>query len=97
VTKADADQRFEDRVKLSPVPPLLMSEERGYLPLDRHGAHLFFQLIARRYARGAMLLTANPSFGQWAEGFGAPLVATASLDRLLHPSQVIKIQGEAYR
>ena len=52
-------------------------------------ARLFFQLIARRYERGAILLTANQSFGQWAEVFGDPIVATAILDRLVHRSHVI--------
>jgi DNA replication protein DnaC len=97
LTKAYAEHRFEDRLKLYTVPKLLIIDELGYLPIDRHGAHLFFQLISRRYERGAMILTANQSFGQWAEVFGDPIVATAILDRLLHHSHVINIKGESYR
>jgi DNA replication protein DnaC len=48
LTKAYADNRFEDRLKLSTVPKLLISDEMGSSPIDRHGAHLFFQLISRR-------------------------------------------------
>ena len=67
------------------------------MPIDRHAAHLFFQLISRRYERGAMLLTSNRGFGQWGEIFGDPIIATAILDRLLHHSMTINIKGESYR
>src|SRR4029450_1017283 len=97
LTKAYAENRLEERLKQYCVPKLLMIDEIGYIPIDRHGAHLFFQLISHRYERGAIILTANQSFGQWAEVFGDPIVTTAILDRLLHHSQVIKMKGRAYR
>jgi DNA replication protein DnaC len=97
LTKASAENRFEDRLKRYPVPKLLIIAEMGDIPIDRHGAHLFFQLISRRDERGAIILTANQGFGQWAEVFGDPIVATAILDRLLHHSHVIKMKGDAYR
>jgi DNA replication protein DnaC len=84
-------------LKLYTVPKLLMIDEIGYIPIDRHGAHLFFQLISRRYERGAIILTANQRFGQWAEVFGDAIVASAILDRLLHHSHVINIKGDSYR
>jgi DNA replication protein DnaC len=49
---------------------LLIIDEIGYLPIDRVGANLFFQLISRRYERGPMILTSNQSFGAWGEVFG---------------------------
>ena len=96
-TKAAADHRFEDRWQLSTVPTLLMIDEMGSLPIDRHGAHLFFQLSSRRDERGAIILTAHPSCGQWAEVFGDPIVASAILDRLLPHRHVINMKGDAYR
>jgi hypothetical protein len=54
-------------------------------------AHLFFQLISRRYERGSVLITSNRSVGEWGSVFGDPVVATAILDRLLHHSHVITI------
>jgi DNA replication protein DnaC len=48
------------------MPRLLIVDEIGYLPIDRAGANLFFQLISRRYQRGPMILTSNQSFGSWA-------------------------------
>ena len=97
LTKAYAENRLEERLKPYCLPKLLIIDEIGYIPIDRHGAHLFFQLISRRYERGAIILTSNQSFGQWAEVFGDPIIATAVLDRLLHHSHVLNIKGDSYR
>jgi DNA replication protein DnaC len=95
--KAYAENRLEERLKQYGLPKLLIIDEIGYIPIDQHGAHLFFQLISRRYERGSIILTSNQSFGQWAEVFGNPIIATAILDRLLHHSVVINIKGASYR
>ena len=58
-------------------------DELGYLPFEPHAAHLFFQLVSRRYERGSILITSNRSVGEWGEVFGDAVVATAILDRLL--------------
>jgi DNA replication protein DnaC len=97
LTKAYAENRLEERLKQYCLPKLLIIDEIGYIPIDRHGAHLFFQLMSRRYARGAIMLTSNQSFGQWAEVFGDPIIATAVLDRLLHHSHVLNMKGDSYR
>jgi DNA replication protein DnaC len=97
LTKAYADNRLEERLKQYCLPKLLIIDEIGYIPIDRHGAHLFFQLISRRYERGAIILTSNQSFGQWADVFGDPVIATAILDRLLHHSHILNIKGDSYR
>ena len=75
----------------------MIIDEFGYLPLDKLGATLLFQLIAARYERGSILLTSNRSFGEWGDVLGDPVIATAILDRLLHHSHVISIRGESYR
>ena len=61
----------------------------GYLPFERHAAHLFFQLVSRRYERGSILITLNRLVSECAEVFGDAVVATAILDRLLHHSHVL--------
>lgn len=77
---------------------LLIIDEIGYLPLAREQAHLFFQIIASRYERGSLIMTSNLSFGTWDQAFAGDRVLTAAmLDRLLHHSQVIQINGESYR
>jgi DNA replication protein DnaC len=59
--------------------------------------YLFFQLVSRRYEKGAMILTSNRSFSPWNEIFGDLVIATAILDRLLHHSTTINIKGNSYR
>ena len=78
-------------------PKLLILDEIGYLPLDRLGANLFFQLVSRRYERGSILLTSNQSLAGWGQVFGDQVIATALLDRLLHHSTIVNIKGESYR
>ena len=78
-------------------PKLLIIDELGYLPFDPNAAHLFFQLVSRRYERGSLLITSNRSVGEWGSVFGDAVVATAILDRLLHHSHVVTIRGDSYR
>ena len=97
LTKAAAEGRLDDRLKVYTVPRLLIIDEIGYLPIDRAGANLFFQLISRRYERGPMILTSNQSFGSWGDVFGDRVIATAILDRVLHHAITINIRGNSYR
>src|SRR5947208_16877276 len=77
------DRRLDERLKVYTVPRLLIIDEIGYLPIDRAGANLFFQLISRRYERGPMILTSNQSFGSGGDVFGDRIIATPILDRVL--------------
>jgi DNA replication protein DnaC len=96
LTRALTEGRLEERLKLYTVPRLLIVDEIGYLPIDRAGANLFFQLISRRYERGPMILTSNQSFSSWGEVFGDRVIATAVLDRLLHHPITLNIRGNSY-
>ena len=79
-------------------PSLLIIDEIGYLPMTREQANLFFQVVAKRYEKGSMILTSNLSFGQWSETFaGNTALTSAMLDRILHHSHVIHIKGDSYR
>lgn len=79
-------------------PQLLILDELGYLPIDQHGADLLFQVISHRYERGSILLTTNKPFKQWASVFNNDsTIASAVLDRLLHHSQTVVIEGTSYR
>lgn len=97
LTKAMGEGRFEDKLKLYTIPRLLIVDEIGYLPIDRQGANLFFQLISRRYERGPVILTSNQSFANWGDVFGDRVIATAILDRLLHHGITVSIRGNSYR
>ncbi|MCO5101453.1 MAG: IS21-like element helper ATPase IstB, partial [Burkholderiaceae bacterium] len=70
LTKAHAEGRLDEKLKVYTTPRLLIIDEIGYLPIDRQGANLFFQLISRRYERGPMILTSNQSFAAWGDVFG---------------------------
>lgn len=79
-------------------PKLLIIDEIGYLPFGREQANLFFQVVARRYEKGSMILTSNLAFGSWDEAFAGDAVLTAAmLDRVLHHAAVVQINGESYR
>jgi DNA replication protein DnaC len=97
LAKGHAQGRLEEKLLTYIKPKLLIVDELGYLPLEPDAAHLFFQLVSRRYERGAILLTSNRSIGEWGTVFGDAVVATAILDRLLHHSHVITIRGDSYR
>jgi DNA replication protein DnaC len=97
LAKAHADGRLEERLTHYAKPKLLIVDELGYLPFEPDAAHLFFQLVSRRYERGAMLVTSNRAVGEWGAVLGDPVVATAILDRLLHHSHVLTIRGDSYR
>ena len=77
---------------------LLIIDEIGYLPMSREQANLFFQVVAQRYERGAMILTSNLTFGSWDTAFAGDTVLTAAmLDRILHHSTIVSISGESFR
>ena len=95
--RALAEGRLEERLKVLTQPQLLIVDEIGYLPIDRQGANLFFQLVSRRYERGSIIITSNQSLGAWGEVFGDAVIASAILDRLLHHSITINIKGESFR
>ncbi|EGI21709.1 putative transposase, partial [Escherichia coli M718] len=79
-------------------PRLLIIDEIGYLPFSQEEAKLFFQVIAKRYEKSAMILTSNLPFGQWDQTFaGDAALTSAMLDRILHHSHVVQIKGESYR
>jgi DNA replication protein DnaC len=97
LAKAETEGQLADRLLFYSKPKLLIIDELGYLPFERRSAHLFFQLVARRYERGSMLITTNQVVTQWGTVFGDEVLAAAILDRLLHHSHTLMIQGESYR
>jgi DNA replication protein DnaC len=79
------------------TPRLLICDEVGYLPFDRQGSDLFFQVISARYERGSLILTTNRPFKDWDKIFHDNTAASAIIDRLTHHSELIKIEGGSYR
>jgi DNA replication protein DnaC len=79
-------------------PRLLVVDEIGFLPFGREEANLLFNVVAKRYERGSMIMTSNLPFAQWATAFADDQTLTAALlDRLLHHGHIVQIAGESYR
>ncbi len=95
--KAHDENRLEARLKHFAKYKLLIIDEIGYLPVDKTGANLLFQLIAKRYEHNSTIITTNQPFSKWGEVFSDSMLANAILDRLLHHSHVIKMVGPSYR
>lgn len=95
--KAETEGGLSDKLTEYCKPRLLIVDELGYLPFERRAAHLFFQLVNRRYEKGSLLVTTNQRVSDWGIVFGDEVLATAILDRLLHHSHTLLITGESYR
>jgi DNA replication protein DnaC len=79
-------------------PGLLLLDELGYLPIDKRGADLLFQVVAARYETGSIVLSTNRPFREWGTLFDMDnTLATALIDRLMHHGEAIVIQGDSYR
>ncbi len=97
LARAHAEGHLPEQLTFYAKPKLLIIDELGYLPLERTSAHLFFQLVAKRYERGSILLTTNQPVTDWGQVFGDETIAAAILDRLLHHSYTLVIKGESFR
>ncbi len=79
-------------------PKLLVVDELGYLPIDKIGADLLFQIISERYERGAILMSTNRAFKNWPEIFNNDTTLTSALlDRLLHHADTCVVEGKSFR
>jgi DNA replication protein DnaC len=79
-------------------PTLIILDEMGYLPIDKTGADLLFQIISKRYEQGSIVLTSNRVFKKWPEIFNNDSTLTSALlDRLLHHAETVLIEGKSYR
>jgi DNA replication protein DnaC len=90
--------RLKQEIKKYAKPALLIVDELGYLPIDKSGADLLFQVISVRYERGSTLITSNRAFKDWPKIFNNDSTLTAALlDRLLHHAETVVIEGKSYR
>jgi DNA replication protein DnaC len=90
--------RLKQEIKKYAKPALLIVDEVGYLPIDKSGADLLFQVISGRYEQGSILITSNRAFKDWPKIFNNDSTLTAALlDRLLHHADTVVIEGKSYR
>ena len=96
----DRPDQWHSRTRLKHYvnPSLLLLDELGYLPIDKRGADLMFQVVAARYESGSIVITTNRPFRDWGKIFDVDnTLATAMIDRLMHNGEAIVIQGDSYR
>jgi len=101
INSLSADQtagQLKNGLKKYLKPSLLILDELGYLPIDKRGADLLFQVISKRYENGAVLLTSNRAYKDWPKIFNNDATLTSAiLDRLLHHADTVVIEGKSYR
>ena len=94
---AKADNSYYKKLQDYLTPDLLILDELGFKALPHYAADDFFDVISKRYEKGSCIITTNKTFEQWGDIFTDNILASAILDRMVHHSQVFKINGPSYR
>lgn len=98
LSAAKAAGRLKAELKKYATPAVLILDELGYLPIDKAGADLLFQVISLRYEQGATIVTSNRAFKDWPKIFNNDSTLTSAiLDRVLHHAETVVIEGKSYR
>lgn len=95
--RAAIEGRWATTMRFFAGPTLLVIDELGYLPLPGEAASALFQVVSQRYLKTSIVLTTNRGVAGWGEVLGDTTVAAAMLDRLLHRSVVLNLDGDSYR
>ncbi|NEK86482.1 ATP-binding protein [Blastococcus saxobsidens] len=95
--RAAIEGRWATTMRFYAGPTLLVIDELGYLPLPGEAASALFQVVSQRYGKTSIVLTTNRGVASWGEVLGDTTVAAAMLDRLLHRSVVLNLDGDSYR
>lgn len=93
----DSSISFERRLRKYTQPRLLAIDELGYLSFDSRSADLLFEVVTRRYEEKSTIVSTNRAFAQWNETFPNASCVVALVDRLVHRSEIVEIDGESYR
>lgn len=93
----DGDNALRRRLKHYARPKLLVIDEIGYLSYSNRHADLLFEIINRRYEQYSTVVTTNRPFAEWNEVFPNAACVVSLIDRLVHHSEIIAIEGDSYR
>jgi len=95
---AQSANRLKSELKKYIAPEILMVDELGYLPIDKLGADLLFQVFSQRYETGSTIITANEVYKKWTKVFNNDATLTSAvLDRIVHHAETVIIEGKSYR
>jgi DNA replication protein DnaC len=95
--KAKRDLRLNEFVRELSRWDALLIDDLGYVQQSREEMEVLFTLLAERYERGSVLVTSNLAFSQWEQIFKDPMTTAAAIDRLVHHSVIIEMNGPSYR
>ena len=95
---AQATHRLKVELRKYLSPRIVVIDELGYLPIDKTGADLLFQVLSQRYETGSTLVTSNQAYNNWPKVFNNDATLTSAvLDRLLHHAETVVLEGRSYR
>jgi len=97
LTATESDATLRRRLRQYSAPDVLLIDEIGYLSYSNRHADLLFELLNRRYEKKSTIITTNKPFAQWQEVFPSAGCVVSLVDRLVHRSEVIAIEGKSYR
>jgi DNA replication protein DnaC len=92
-----ADNSYYKKLKYYTKVDLLILDELGFKKIPDYSANDFFEVISRRYEKGAVIITTNKTFERWEEIFSDNVLTSAIIDRIVHHSKIFKINGQSYR
>ena len=92
-----ADNSYYSKLNYYLSPDLLILDELGFKKIPAYSADDFFEVISKRYEKGSVIITTNKSFESWGDIFADPVLASAIIDRIVHYSAIVKINGPSYR
>lgn len=93
----DSDSALRRRIKYYAKPALLIIDEVGYLSYANRHADLLFEIISQRYEKKSTCITTNKQFSEWSEIFPSATCVVSIIDRLIHHSEILNIEGESFR
>ena len=94
LTAAQKVGQLKQELRKYVKPQVLVLDELGFLPIDKKGADLLFQVLSQRYERGAIILSSNRAYKDWPEIFNNDATLTSAiLDRLLHHAETVLTDG----
>jgi len=98
LTAAQSAGQLKREIRRYLKPAVLIVDELGYLPIDKHGADLLFQIISERYERAPLVITTNRAYKHWAQIFNNDSTLTSAiLDRVMHHVDTVVIEGKSFR
>lgn len=97
LSEAKKEGKLSSLIKKVTNTDLLICDEWGYVPMDREGCQILFQIISECYERRSLIITTNLEFGKWVNVFYDEQMTAAMIDRLIHHSRLIVFDGQSYR